>query len=225
MAVAPSGRRPVRRKPDDLGNEHRDRLAEHRGLRLDAAHSPAEHAQSVDHRGVGIGAHHRIGKGASASVRTVREHHSGEILEIDLVDDAGIGRHHQEVLESLLSPAQKGVAFAVSLELDFGVGRERAGTAEGVDLHRVVYDQFRRRQRVDLPRVAAEFPHRVAHRGEIDEGGNPGEVLQDHPGGVNAISVAGWVAGSQPASAAMSSALTFVPSSWRSRFSSRILSE
>ena len=60
------------------------------------------------------------------------------------MDDAGIGRHDLEVLEGILSPAQEGVAFAVAFELDLGVGRERAGAAEGVNLHRVVDDQLRR---------------------------------------------------------------------------------
>jgi hypothetical protein len=42
----------VQLEPDDLGNEHRDRLAEHRGFGLDAADAPAHDAEAVDHRGV-----------------------------------------------------------------------------------------------------------------------------------------------------------------------------
>src|SRR5204862_91213 len=45
---------------EHLRDEHRARLAEHRGLRLDAADAPAHHAKAVDHRRVGIGAEHRI---------------------------------------------------------------------------------------------------------------------------------------------------------------------
>ena len=41
---------------DDARDEHRDRLAEHGRLGLDAADAPAEHAQAVDHRGVRVGA-------------------------------------------------------------------------------------------------------------------------------------------------------------------------
>ena len=41
---------------DDLRDEHGDRLAEHGGLRLDAAHAPAEDGEAVDHGGVRIGA-------------------------------------------------------------------------------------------------------------------------------------------------------------------------
>ncbi len=41
---------------DHLGQRHRQRLAEHRGFRLDAADAPAEHGQTVDHRRVRVGA-------------------------------------------------------------------------------------------------------------------------------------------------------------------------
>ena len=55
---------------------------------------------------------------------------------------------------------------------------------ELVDLHGVVDHELDRDQRVDRLRVAAEVAHRVAHRGEIDDGGDAGEVLQEHPRGV-----------------------------------------
>ncbi len=48
---------------DHLRDEHGDRLAEHRGLRLDAADAPAEHREAVHHGGVRIGADQRVGVG------------------------------------------------------------------------------------------------------------------------------------------------------------------
>jgi hypothetical protein len=54
---------------DDLRDEHRDGLAEHRGLGLDAADAPAEHAEAVDHRGVRVGADARVGVRAQDAVR------------------------------------------------------------------------------------------------------------------------------------------------------------
>ncbi len=47
---------------DDLRYEHRQRLAEHRRLRLDPADAPAEHAEAVHHRRVGVGADERVGE-------------------------------------------------------------------------------------------------------------------------------------------------------------------
>ena len=65
---------------DHLGQQHRDRLAEHRRFGLDAADAPAEHAEAVDHRGVRIGADAGVGIGddvavlaASASTRSGRD--------------------------------------------------------------------------------------------------------------------------------------------------------
>ena len=43
------GQRAVEPEADDRRHQHRDRLAEHRGLGLDAADAPAEHAQPVHH--------------------------------------------------------------------------------------------------------------------------------------------------------------------------------
>ena len=78
----------------------------------------------------------------------------------------------------LLAPAEEGVALAVPLELELDVPREGAARAEVVDLHRVVDHELDRDQRVDLLRVAAEVGHRVPHRGEVDDGRDAGEVLE-----------------------------------------------
>ena len=76
--------------------------------------------------------------------------------------DAGVQWHDPEVVEHLLRPAQQLVALLVSLELQVGVDMEGVGPGEDVDDHRVVDDQLRRDQRVDLARIAAECRHRVA---------------------------------------------------------------
>ena len=102
----------------------------------------------------------------------------GEVLEVDLVDDAGAGRHDAQAGERALRPAQQLVALAVALVLALDVERERAGAAELVDLDRVVDDQVGRHERLDACRVAADIGHRVAHRGEIDDGRDAGEVLE-----------------------------------------------
>ena len=57
------GQRAGEAEADDLRDQHRDRLAEHRRLGLDAADAPAEHAQAVDHRGVRVGADQGVGVG------------------------------------------------------------------------------------------------------------------------------------------------------------------
>ena len=167
---------------DDAGDEHRDRLAEHGRLGLDAADAPAQDAEAVDHRGVAVGADAGVGVGDDLVALLAREDHAGQVLDVDLVDDAGAGRDDLEVAERALAPAQELVALAVALVLDLDVALEGLGRAEDVGDHRVVDDQLGRGERVDLLRVAAELGHGLAHGGEVDDAGNAGEVLHHHAG-------------------------------------------
>ena len=164
---------------DHVRNQHGDGLAEHRGLGLDAADAPAEHAEAVDHGGVRIGADQRVGIGALPAVLVVGEHDARQVFHVDLVDDAGVRRHDLEVAERRLAPAQERIALAVAGELDRVVLLQRIGRAVLVDLHRVVDDEFGGRERVDLQRIAAEARHGLAHRREVDDDRHAGEVLHD----------------------------------------------
>ena len=157
------GQLAVEAEADHLRDQHRHRLAEHRRLGLDAADAPAEHAEAVDHRRVRVGADERVGVQHAVAL----EHHAREVLEVDLVHDAGVRRHDLEALEGVLAPAQERVALLVALELALGVDAERVARAEVVDLHRVVDDQLGRDERVDLRsgRRRARPSRRASRRG------------------------------------------------------------
>ena len=103
-----------------------------------------------------------------------------QIFEVDLVADAGAGRHDAEVLERALRPLQEFVALLILLVLFLDVLLEQILVAEEVHRDRVVDDEIDRHQRIDLLRIAAEMLHRVAHRREIDHRRNAGEVLHQH---------------------------------------------
>ena len=62
---------------DDLRNQHRDGLAEHGGLGLNAAHAPAEHAEAVDHGGVRVGADERVRISIKLAIDLGGEDHAG----------------------------------------------------------------------------------------------------------------------------------------------------
>ena len=105
VAVAPSGSSPVSLKPTTCGQQHRDRLAEHARLGLDAADAPADYAQTVDHRGVRVGADYGIGIGSAVLRELVGEHDRRQVFEVDLVDDAGVRRNDAEIREMLSVPS------------------------------------------------------------------------------------------------------------------------
>ncbi len=97
--------------------------------------------------------------------------------------DAHAGRDGAEVAEGGLAPLEEGVALAVALELEERVGVVGLGGAEFVDLNGVVDDQLGGDERVDALGVAAKGLDGVAHGGQVDDGGNAGEVLHEHAGG------------------------------------------
>ena len=130
-----------------------------------------------------VGADERVGIGDQLAVDLGGEDDAGEVFEIDLVADAHAGRHGGEVAEGRLAPLEEGVALAVALELEQRVGLVGRGGAELVDLHGVVDDQLGGRERVDALGIAAEGLDGVAHGGEIDDGGDAGEVLHEDAGG------------------------------------------
>ena len=184
--------------------------------------------EAVDHRRVRVGADERVGIGhrERAACRVRGEDDAGQVFEIDLVDDAGVGRHDAEVLERLLAPAQEDVALAVARELEVGVPEKRGGAAELVDLHRVVDDELDGLERVDL---AADRPpcffmaSRMAARSTT--AGTPVKSCRSTRLGVKAISRIGSAFGSHSRAPRCRPRAPMTPSSVRSRFSSRILSE
>ena len=184
----PSLSLPVSLHADHFRQHHRIGLAEHRGLRLDAADAPAEHREAVDHGGVRVGADQRVrigdlggdGLPSTLTLSLRGPDRLRQIFEIDLMADAGAGRHDAEILERVLRPFQELVALLVLLVFLLDVLLERVLVAEEIDRHRMVDDEIDRHQRIDLLRIAAEMLHGVAHGGEIDHRRHAGEVLHQH---------------------------------------------
>jgi hypothetical protein len=77
------------------GRALRELARELEAHRLDPADAPTQHPQPVDHRGVRVGADERVGEGSAVAGL----HYAGEVLEVHLVADAGVGRDDLEVVE------------------------------------------------------------------------------------------------------------------------------
>ena len=166
---------------DHVGNEHDDRLAEQRRLGFDPAHAPADDAEPVDHRRMGVHADDRIRISQRRPVLLRAENHLAQVFQIHLVADAGVRRDHFKVTEGLLPPAQEGIALGATLIFDLGVEVKCLGRAEVVHLDRVVDDEIDRRERVDLFRIPSHALHRLAHHGEIHYRRHAGQILREHP--------------------------------------------
>ena len=123
------------------------------------------------------------GVGAQHPVDLAGHDGAGEVLDVDLVDDAGARGDDLEVVEGGLAPAQELVALAVALVLELHVLLERVEAARDVDHHGVVDDHLRGGERVDPLGIPAEVLDGLAHGGEVDDAGDTGEVLHDHAGG------------------------------------------
>ena len=167
---------------DDLRHQHADGLAEHGGFGLDAADAPAQNAEAVDHGGVRIGADQRVGIGLQLAIHVGGEDYARQVFEIHLVADAHARRHGAEVAECGLAPLEERIAFAIALELEQRVRFVGLRSAELVHLDGVIDHQFRRHQRIDALRIAAERLDGIAHRAEVDDCGDAGEVLHQNAG-------------------------------------------
>ena len=165
---------------DDFWQQHRNRLAQHGGFRFDTTDAPAQNSKAVDHRRVTVGANQRIGISDGFAINVFGPDGLGEVFEVHLVADAGTWRDNAEVVERPLAPLEEVIALAVALVFVLDVLRERLWRPEFVDNHRVVDDQIDRDERVDETRVAAELLHAIAHRGEVNDGRNAGEVLHQN---------------------------------------------
>src|SRR5690606_39142964 len=147
---------------------------------LDAANAPTQHAQAVDHGGVGVGAYAAIWVSAQYAVDLAGHDGACQVLNVDLVHDAGAWWDDLEVVKRSLAPAQELVTLAVALVLDLHVALDGAFETEGVDLHGVVDNHFSRCQRVNAGWVTAEVLDGLAHGCQVNDTRHTGEVLHQH---------------------------------------------
>ena len=127
-----------------------------------------------------VRADHRVGVSDLLAFHARGPDRLGQVFQVHLVADAGPRRNNLEVVKGVLSPAQEFIAFPVALELTLHVLLEGIRAAEEVDHDGVVDHQVAGRQGIDLLGIATEVRHGLAHGGQVDHGGNAGEVLHQH---------------------------------------------
>src|SRR5262249_44003370 len=111
----------VQAESQHLGNSLEIGLPEQASLALDTAAPPSHNAEPVDHCRVRIGSDQRVRVSVAIGIP---EYHRRQILEVDLMDNAGIRRHDAKILKGGLGPAEKAVALAVALIFEQSVRGE-----------------------------------------------------------------------------------------------------
>ncbi len=165
---------------DDFRDQHGYRLAQHGGFGLDAANTPAQNGQAVDHGCVAVGADTGVGEGDGVAVFVLGPNRARQIFQVHLVADTGAGGDNTEVFKRRLAPFQELIALLVAFIFAFNVLLESIFIAEIVHHYRVVDDQINGHQRVDGVGVGAKRLGGVAHGGQVDHCWNAGEVLHQN---------------------------------------------
>ena len=166
---------------DDFGDQHRHRLPQHRSLGLDPANAPTKHAKAVYHRRMAVCTHAGVGIRDLCSVGRIRcPYRLRNMFQIHLMANASAGRDSLEIIKALAAPFQEVIAFAVAVIFDFHILLCCLGMAKLINHYRVVDDQMHGNQRIDFCRITAQFCHRIAHRGKINDARNACEILQQN---------------------------------------------
>jgi hypothetical protein len=165
---------------DNLGKDHRDSLTKHHSLSLDTTNTPSSDTKTIDHGGVRVG----TDKGVGVQEAIVVEHHSSKVFEVDLMNNTRAGGHNLEVVESALSPLQELKSLVISLELQLLILAEGILSLGNINLNGVVNDQIDRAGRVDVLGVQAQIFDGISHGGQVTDGGDTSEILQQNSGGL-----------------------------------------
>ena len=163
---------------DDFRHQNTLGLAQHAGFRLNTAHAPAYHADTVDHRGMGVRTHESVREINAVLFHDARR----QIFHVHLVDDAHGGGNHGKGLKSLLAPFEKFITFRIALEFNVQVFCQRGRAARPGHLHAMVHDQVHGHQRFNNGGVFSKSGHSGAHGGQVHQKGNAGQVLENDAG-------------------------------------------
>lgn len=165
-------------KADNLGQNHGNLLAKHDRLSLDTSDTPADNTEAIDHSGVRISADARV----RVEHAILFEDDTCEPLKIHLMDDTVARWHNAEVAEGSLAPLEEGEALLVPVELDLLIAIFRVLSPGDIDLNRVVNNEVSLAEWVDLFRITTKLLHGSSHSGEVNDGRDTSEILEEDTG-------------------------------------------
>ena len=163
--------------PDNFGQTHHRRIAEHYVLGFQSTHTNGDDAQRINHGRVAIGTHTGIRKGNAIT----HLHHRRHFLQVDLMHDAVARRNHINVVERRLGPVDEVEAIFVAAVFYCPVLGESVRLEAGVlDGQRVIDNQLGRYHRIDLGRITALLGDNIAQPGQIHQRGLAQNVVAYH---------------------------------------------
>ena len=98
----------------------------------------------------------------------LQQRHLRQILQVDLVHDAGSGRHDPKILERLLAPFGELITLIVATEFRRQVLLVGIFGAIEIHLHRVIDHHIDRHEWINLGWVHPQTSQRAAHGGQVD---------------------------------------------------------
>jgi len=105
---------------------------------------------------VRIGADHTVRIGDGATVFLAAADAAGEKFQVHLVNDAHARRHDLYGFKGLLSPFEEFIAFTIAFEFQLHVGGQRFSAGVMIHLDRMIHDQIRWNERLDLFGISAQ---------------------------------------------------------------------
>ena len=163
--AGPIGKPSSQANPHDVGHQHRDGITEHGSFGFNSSDAPAQNREPVDHGRMAVSPHHGVRVGNLPSILFADPHNLREMLEVDLVTDAGARRNDPKVVEGSRPPPQEFVALAIALELEINVPREGAVGGKPIDHDGMVDHEIHGCLRIDALDRDIDCPGSVPHCG------------------------------------------------------------
>jgi len=155
-------------EPDHPRNQHRHRLAEHRGLRLDAADPPAQDSETVPWWCANPVPTQVSGYATpSRSITTLARYSMLTWCTMPVPGGTTL-----KSSERTLAPAQGTGSAHRCVRIRSRRALESVRRTEQIGDHRVIDDEIGWCKRIDLLGIAAEVADRLTHGGEVDDAGH-----------------------------------------------------
>src|SRR5438270_7358429 len=110
-----TGERPREAHTNNFWSEQIKRLTQQDRLGLNTANPPTKDTKTVNHGSMRVGTNECIRKSYRLAIFLPGHHDGSQVFQVHLVNNTRSRRDNPEIAESLLPPAQQGIAFAIAL--------------------------------------------------------------------------------------------------------------